>query len=237
MFELLQHPPHTPEPVRLGATVSIVTHGTLVLLLALGTRQAAVQSSEIRESMIEAAIQYLLPPNRPSAASEEVRAQYTTQQGGPLLSATSPEKYGTPVSAKTGTDPNEDVNASVPMSLAEAAIAQDAFTLVDVDTTAARDPESAAPAYPSLLKARGVEGRAVVRFVVDTNGRADVTSFQLIEASHPLFAASVRDALPGMKFRPATIGPKKVRQLVEQPFIFRIIKPSAPPPATMRLQS
>lgn len=232
MFELLQHPPHSPEPVRLGASVSIVTHVALVLALALGTRQAAVHSDEIRESIIEAAIQYLLPPDKPSAPSEEVRAQYTTQRGGPLPPSTSAEKYGTPVLEKTGTDANKDMDASSPMSLAEAAIAQDAFTLIDVDTTAARDPESAAPAYPPVLKARGIEGSAVVRFVVDTTGRADLESFQLIETNHPLFGASVRAALPGMKFRPAAIGPRKVRQLVEQPFIFRIIRPGAPPPVT-----
>lgn len=231
MFDLLQHPPHSPEPVRMGASVSIATHVALVLLLALGTRQAAVQVNEVRESIIETAIRYLLPPDKTEAASEEVRAQYSKQMG-PLPSTTSADRYGAPVPEKAGTDAMKDTDASAPMSLEDAASAQDAFTLTDVDTTAARDPGSAAPAYPASLKARSIEGVAVVRFVVDTTGRADPASFQLIETNHPLFGAAVRDALPGMKFRPASMGSRKVRQLVEQPFVFRIIRPDTPPPVT-----
>ena len=231
MFDLLQHPPHTPEPVRMGASVSIATHVALVLSLALGTRQAAVRGNEVQESIIETAIRYLLPPDKHEAASEEAQAQYTERMG-PLPSTTRADRYGAPVPEKTGTDAKKDTDASAQMSLAEAASAQDAFTLTDVDTIAARDPESAAPAYPVLLKSRGIEGAAVVRFVVDTTGRADPASFQLIETNHPLFGAAVRDALPGMKFRPASIGARKVRQLVEQPFIFRIVRSGTPPPAT-----
>lgn len=230
MFDLLQHPPHTPEPVRMGASVSIATHVALVLSLALGTRQAAVQSNEVQESIIETAIRYLLPPDKHEAASEEARAQYTERMGT-LPSTTSADRYGAPVPEKTGTNAKKETDASALMSLEEAASAQDAFTLTDVDTTAARDPESAAPAYPVFLKSRGIEGAAVVRFVVDTTGRADPASFQLIETDHPLFGAAVRDALPGMKFRPASIGARKVRQLVEQRFIFRIVRPDTPPPA------
>lgn len=211
----------------MGASVSIATHVALVVALALGTRQAAVQSNELQESIIETAIRFLLPPDKQKAASEEAQAQYSERMG-PLPPSTSAEEYGAPVPEKSGTDAKKDIDASAPMSLEEAASAQDAFTLIDVDTAAARDPESAAPAYPASLKARGIEGAAVVRFVVDTTGRADPASFQIIETNHPLFAASVRDALPGMKFRPASIGPRKVRQLVEQPFIFRIIRPSTP---------
>jgi periplasmic protein TonB len=229
VFDLLQHPPHTPEPVRMGASVSIATHVALVLALALGTRQAAVRDNELQESIVETAIRYLLPPDKQEAASEEAQAQYTDRMGTLPPRAV---RYGAPVPEKTGTDAKKDTDASAPISLAEAASAQDAFTLTDVDTTAARDPESAAPAYPVFLKSRGIEGTAVVRFVVDTTGRADPTSFQLIETNHPLFGAAVRDALPGMKFRPASIGARKVRQLVEQPFIFRIVRPGTPPPAT-----
>jgi protein TonB len=228
VFDLLQHPPHTPEPVRMGASVSIATHVALVLALALGTRQAAVRDSEVQESIIEAAIRYLLPPDKQEAASEEAQAQYTNRMG--TLPPPSALKYGTPLPEKTGTNAENDTDASAQMSLAEAASAQDAFTLTDVDTTAARDPDSAAPAYPVFLKSRGIEGAAVVRFVVDTTGRADPASFQLVETDHPLFGAAVRDALPGMKFRPASIGTRKVRQLVEQPFIFRIVRPGTPPP-------
>jgi hypothetical protein len=49
----------------------------------------------------------------------------------------------------------------------------------------------------------------------------------VISATHPEFAQSVRDALPGMRFHPAILRSKKVPQLVEQPFMFKIIPPAA----------
>ena len=61
-------------------------------------------------------------------------------------------------------------------------------------------------------------------FVVDTAGRVDVSSFKVVRTSHDLFAAAVKNALPRMRFFPAEIGDRKVRQLVQQPFSFAIVK-------------
>ncbi len=225
VFDLLQHPPHSPEPVRVGATVSLVTHAALVMLLALFTGQAVVKSEEAGESIIEMGIRFLLPPDRGSAPSEEVRARWTSQRAGPLQQPSSAATIGTQGQNEPAAEASRDVEGTAPMPLAEAASAQNAFTLMDLDSAAVRDPESAAPLYPPLLQAQGIEGMAIVRFVVDSTGRADLESFRLIETSHPQFAAAVRDALPKMKFRAAIIGSKKVRQLVEQPFLFRIVPP------------
>ena len=230
MFDLLQHPPHTPEPVGVGATVSIVTHVAMVFALALGTRQAAVRQEEIRESIVETAIRFLLPPDKRQAPSEEVRSQWASQRAGPAPTSTGDAQTNRPLVKDPGSDAVNDTEGTAPLSLAESAKAQDAFTLIDVDTAVARDPESAAPAYPAQLQLQGIEGAAIVRFVVDTTGRADPESFQVIETNHRLFASAVRDALPGMKFLPARIGSLKVRQLVEQPFVFRIAR-QVPPPA------
>ncbi len=85
-------------------------------------------------------------------------------------------------------------------------------------------PNSPTPAYPDILRQAGVEGEALVSFVVDTTGRADVSSFKVIRTTHELFATSVKNALPRMRFIPAEVGDKKVRQLVQQPFSFAIVK-------------
>jgi len=85
-------------------------------------------------------------------------------------------------------------------------------------------PGSPAPRYPDILKSAGVEGEVVVAFVVDTTGRADVGSLKILKSTHELFAAAVRTALPSMRFLPAEVGGKKVKQLVQQPFVFNIMK-------------
>lgn len=82
----------------------------------------------------------------------------------------------------------------------------------------------APPRYPDILRQAGVEGEVQAQFVVDTTGRAEMNSFKVLRSSHDLFAAAVRAALPGMRFIPAEVGGRKVRQLVQQPFSFAIAK-------------
>lgn len=85
-------------------------------------------------------------------------------------------------------------------------------------------PNSPTPQYPDILRSAGVEGEALVSFVVDTTGRADISTFKVIRATHDLFATAVKNALPRMRFIPAEVGDKKVKQLVQQPFSFAIVK-------------
>jgi protein TonB len=80
------------------------------------------------------------------------------------------------------------------------------------------------PRYPDILKSAGVEGDVLAQFVVDTTGRVELNTFKVLKTSHQLFEAAVRSALPGMRFIPAEVGNKKVRQLVQQPFVFAIAK-------------
>lgn len=96
---------------------------------------------------------------------------------------------------------------------------------IDVDSVA-RVVESAAPVYPPTLLAKNIEGKAVVQFVVDTLGRVDTMSFAVIETTHAEFAEAVRAVVPAMRFTPAVVSSRKVKQLVQQPFLFRILPPS-----------
>jgi protein TonB len=78
------------------------------------------------------------------------------------------------------------------------------------------------PRYPEQLRAAGVTGRVVVRFVVDTLGRVEPGSVVIREASHDLYADAVRTVLASLRFSPAEAGGRKVRMLVELPFEFRL---------------
>ena len=99
------------------------------------------------------------------------------------------------------------------------------FTEDQVDSAATRDPNSDGPAYPDALREQGVQGEVLVEFAVDTTGRADPGSFEVVQASHPLFAQAVREALPRMLFTPAVAHGQRVRQLVRLPMKFRLVTP------------
>lgn len=79
---------------------------------------------------------------------------------------------------------------------------------------------SPSPVYPAALKAAGVEGRVLVQFVVDEKGVAELGTFKVLKTDQPEFEKAVREILSEMRFDPALIGNKAVKQLVQQPFMF-----------------
>ncbi len=94
----------------------------------------------------------------------------------------------------------------------------------ELERPVARDPASGGPAYPDSLRAHGVEGLVVIRFIVDTGGHADSSTLRFVEATHPGFADAVRSALPRMLFIPAELDGRHVPQLVSQEFRFVITR-------------
>lgn len=79
-----------------------------------------------------------------------------------------------------------------------------------------------APRYPRALRSAQVQGEVLVQFIVGPSGGAEMVSFKVLKASHTLFAHSVRQAMASMRFHPAKIGDRRVRQLVVQPFSFTL---------------
>jgi TonB family protein len=87
---------------------------------------------------------------------------------------------------------------------------------------ATQAPNSAVPRYPEILKSAGVEGEVLAAFIVRPTGKAEPSSFKVLNSTHKLFASAVRSALPNMNFVPAEVGGKKVSELVQQPFFFDV---------------
>lgn len=93
-----------------------------------------------------------------------------------------------------------------------------------VEKPVVQAPGSTGPRYPDILRSAGVEGEVLAQFVVDTTGKAERGSLKILKTSHELFAQAVQNALPNMKFIPAEVGGRRVKQLVQQPFTFQISK-------------
>jgi len=83
---------------------------------------------------------------------------------------------------------------------------------------------SGTPRYPEDLRRSGIDGRVLLRFTIDTTGRIDLSSVQVVQSTHDLFTRAVRDALGKFRFRPAEVGSRKIAALAEMPFEFRIAK-------------
>ncbi len=83
-------------------------------------------------------------------------------------------------------------------------------------------PGAQGPAYPDMLRTAGIEGQVLAQFVVDTTGRAEMGTFKALKSDNDLFTTAVKNALARMRFLPAEVGGRKVKQLVQQPFQFSL---------------
>lgn len=75
------------------------------------------------------------------------------------------------------------------------------------------------PVYPSSLYTKAIAGSAAVEFIVDTNGRVDLSTFKS-QSNHELFTESVRRIMPDMRFVPSTRNGRKVRTTIRMRFEF-----------------
>jgi protein TonB len=80
------------------------------------------------------------------------------------------------------------------------------------------------PRYPERLRNAGISGRVRIRFVVDTAGRVELSSVQVIESTHDAFTSAVRDILPSLRFKPSEANGQRVKSLAEMPFDFVITR-------------
>ncbi len=171
-------------------------------------------------------VRYLLPLLPPRVPAEPIHVEWMPDApsvGGIELSGTGDGTEGTGSRGGGGVPtkaipPAPDVSApDVPDS---ALYGGSVYVESETDQPVVRDPSSAAPAYPHALEQQRVEGTVTVSFVVDTSGLADSSTMNVRSVTHPLFADAVRAALPSMRFQPAELAGRRVRQLVIQEFRF-----------------
>ncbi|HEY2849204.1 MAG TPA: TonB family protein [Gemmatimonadaceae bacterium] len=213
----------TTRPVA-GVVASIVAHGAILTAIILGGRPAIRVATDFEQRMAE----YFFPTNRAPVIGDHALV-FKGEKGGGTGSAavTGPERgeLAKHDPLKLQTTPSGGGISGTPPAIAEEqkmAESFGAFALLDVDSAAVRDPHSAAPAYPKDMEANGINGLVRVRFVVDSTGRVDLSTVSILGATNESFARAVRTALPNMKFRPAMMGPKAVRQLSEEDFAFKV---------------
>jgi TonB family protein len=236
MFEVLleSRGVRPPRPM-ISSALSVAAHAAL----AVGSVTSAhfLFDSERTPRDLEVLtemVRYLVPPEREAAPYSD-RLRYSTAAGGSTAAGIM-EGHTRNISENgligTGAPGQNTANESSEAPIATPSRSVEAFTVIEVDSAAIRDPDSASPDYPKALIEKGIEGYAAMRFVVDSTGRIDMNTVQVIDATHNDFAKAVRDVMPRMHFRPARIGRSAVRQLAEQVFKFEIKIATAATPSS-----
>lgn len=96
----------------------------------------------------------------------------------------------------------------------------------DVDTpprlaNPTRTARLVADSYPSEMRRSGVAGQAQLQFVVDTTGKVEPESIQVVLASGPAFAIAARSVAPKFEFTPGLANGQRVRTRVILPIQYK----------------
>jgi TonB family protein len=226
---------HTYAPTTTGMPSIVLSVAAHVVLVGAGVYGTGVRSRQLTDE-ISQRLYYLPPPDRiPSRDALRERIQFVDVGAGARISGLE-GPMGAPAGepapeeeqggrGASGADPLDQSAQSPTLS------PDSVYSILNVEEVAVRAEGSAAPIYPRELIEQGIEGSVLTNFVIDTTGRADTATIEVLSGAHPLFVQSVRTAIPDMRFSPAMVQGRKVRQMVEQRFQFRITPPPVTAPA------
>ena len=157
-------------------------------------------------------------PTQPSAPLPTIAAPAFTPKTLPPIDINAPEIPPDQiiiggVGARTGPPVSTGAGLFTPGSVLDVAVVERIPRILGNAPT---------PSYPSSLRASGITGQVVVRFVVDTLGRAELDGVVIQEATHALFAEAVKNVLGFYRFSPGEVSGRKVRTMVQVPFTFAL---------------
>lgn len=215
-----------------GAITSVAAHTALIVAAVYATAQARAERPKPPETVRPVYIPRAIEPTRVSSATAPRQTRPLVHRlifVEPNLSALSidvPPIDAAGIVARPGDFPPTSVGADTSGAGGDdRAGAVDApFRAEQVEKQVALVPGAAPPRYPELLRSSGVEGQVIVLFVVDEHGRSEEESIRFVRSDNRLFEDAVRVALRRMRFIPAEVGGKRVRQLVQMPFVFTLAR-------------
>ncbi len=207
-------------------TVSIVAHLGLVWVVVA----TSVGTFRLPTDEREARVLFLLPPDPVAATERQAEILLPGKPGSGLDQAgqlpTEGEGLRLLATTRRGRHRGERGGARKDQPIGPAPhLAEIVYSALQVDEMVQRYEGSAAPVYPPELSAQGKEGKVDATYVVDTTGRVDTTTFQVLQSDDLLFTESVRTSLGEALFRPAKRAGQPVRQLVQQRFNFKLARP------------
>jgi TonB family protein len=127
-------------------------------------------------------------------------------------------------SVQSDTAPTASKTARSPRAAAPKLADNSGYFEFQVEQPVAPAPDMQAPRYPDAMREAHIEGEVLAQFVVDTTGHVDMGTFEPLKSTNEAFTGAVRSALPNMHFKAALVGGKKVRQIVQMPFVFSLSK-------------
>lgn len=225
-----------PERRPAGTTVSMVVHAAMVAA-AVAASARGVPAPRTVEIPPEYVYRAPVPAREPVVArgrdasgsgattTRTVAVPTTVPEGLPTVDLTVDVPTGPTVDVTLGRasgGATEGGFGTAPQGGYGAPDAGGAWDAAAVEVPVVPDARNPMPTYPEMLRTARMTGRVVAEFVVDSTGRVRAGSLVIVEATHELFASSVRRTVPGFRFTPARVRGQRVAQRVRVPFEFEM---------------
>jgi protein TonB len=208
-----------------GAIASVMTHTVLIAIALYATAQATVEPPRLPEALHPV---YFPPPHKSISNVQQTPSRKQNLGANrrmvyidPHVDIHLPRIDVSDVMTRPG-DFSPGLVAAAPSRNIGTGGVETPFRADQVEKQVSVIPGSPAPRYPELLRSAGVEGQVIAEFVVDEEGRAQDASVRFVRSDNLLFNDAVRVALARMRFVPADVAGRKVKQLVQMPFVFRL---------------
>jgi protein TonB len=212
-----------------GAIASVTAHSVLIAAALHATAQARVPAAEepehlshyvprptpgrtaspMRQAEKQSGVAHRLPIFNPQI-NVDINVPTINMMATPNAGDFSPASFSDPAAADRGT--GRAINGGSVLDVGQ------------VDRQVSVLAGSQPPRYPEILRASGVEGQLTAIFIVDEQGRVEEPSIRFAQPGNALFEDAVRVGLRRMRFSPAEAGGRKVRQLVQMPFVFTLAR-------------
>jgi protein TonB len=232
MFEnLIETKPKKPKTLK-TMILSVVLHAAAITGAVVATLQAKEAIEKPRAEKVEFVDMKKdePPPPKDEPPPPEIVAAPPPPKGFQVLTAPIkiPDVLPEIDLSKKVTDEadfsGKGVAGGIAKGVGSAPVTDQTYFEFQVEKQVAPAPGNSPPRYPDMLRSANVEGEVLVQFVVDTTGRVERGSIKVLKSSHDLFTNATQQALNGMRFYPAEIGGRKVKQLVQQPFNFTLTR-------------
>ena len=225
--QLIESKPHKQKMAG-GTVFSIVLHTVLIAGAVYATARAGVKDEKEKAQKIQfVEMKKEPPPEKKPEPPKEVVVAPPKAKGFQVLRA--PLKIDIKIPeidlSKAITNENDFSGKGVKGGIGTGVVggtSNQTYFEFQVEKPAEMIQDGTKPKYPSVLESSGIPGEVQAQFVVGIDGKADMDSFKVLKTTNELFTQSVRNVLPRMRFSPAMIGGKPVKQLVQQAFQFAV---------------
>ena len=211
-----------------GALVSTIAHSAVIGIAVAATAHARIEERTPREVVrwveppiaapVARAASAARPPSRPLPSTPPIAALALDRIDVvlPPIELVLPSPSPSVIPPTTGEATPGATADSAPLG------SKDALSAEQVERQVSLRQGARPPRYPAALRASGIAGEVIALFVVSEAGRVEPASVRFVRSDHVLFEAAVREALDAMRFNAAEVGGKRVRQLVQMPFVFML---------------